>query len=194
MTWRSRSTPSAFQIRVNWGSPTLTETPRITSPPSPNRASPKPSPSPAPGLSFGSPPPALGLVLGRNRRSGSSGTRSSWVIDGEAGSIVSRGAIGMGRGVLRPPVKASAPRTPFGEPASRESNAIGPLSRGAKYQQPRISKRMAWSVTEQAHPLSDSGVHHGQGSAGASTAAAAAGATASRPGGPAIVTGEPAGA
>ena len=65
MTCKSRS---AFvsQIKVNWGSPTLTRTPWTSSPaPEPNRARPKPSPPVPPPLPLPerpSPPMASGLV------------------------------------------------------------------------------------------------------------------------------------
>ena len=133
MTWRSRSS-SVFQIRVNWGSPTLTATPRISSPPSPNRARPKPSPSPAPGLSLARPPPALGSAEPRSR---------GWLQ--RRRDQIERGSSG-GRQVVQPPASAtgcssrrsgSPLGTPLGEPASRSRrrsvaaaarNTRGPVS------------------------------------------------------------------
>ena len=47
----------------------------------------------------------------------------------------------MGSGVFRPPVSVSPSGTPCGEPASRESKAIGVVERRAKYQQARTTSK-----------------------------------------------------
>ena len=157
MTCRSRSA-SVSQIRVNWGSPTLTATPRISSPPSPNRARPKPSPSPAPGLSLGTPPPPLGLPLPRmsDRRlePAPGSVRSANRLRGD--EIVAQVRHGQGRIQASGQVNPSG--TPWGEPARRPSKVIGSSDRRGEIPEARVKSRTAWSITEPAQPLSDAGV------------------------------------
>ena len=151
-----------FQIKVNCGSPTLTETPRIISPPSPNRARPKPSPSPAPGLSLACPPPPLGFLARGSGAPASSGASSSWAKRGNRrqARCSTSGAAGIGSGVFSPPVNVSPSGTPLAEPASRESNvdrSVVPrreIPEGQDEQQDRVQR-------DRARPaLMASGVHH----------------------------------
>src|SRR5208337_220959 len=150
MTCRSRSA-SVSQIRVNWGSPILTATPRTSSPPSPKRARPKPSPSPAPGLSLATPPPALGLPpRTRVTAAGSSGGAiSSRRGSSGAGSRLS-GASGMASGVFIPPVRVRPSGTPLGDPASLLSKWIGRRKGGAKYQRASVSSKRPCRVIDPA--------------------------------------------
>ena len=190
------------QIRVNWGSPTLTATPRISSPPSPNRARPKPSPSPAPGLSLGRPPPPLGFAVAADGDRRLELRRARVRAGNPLRASRDCRASGAGHGQGR--IQSRRSGRSLGDAVGRAGQAAIEGDRplrigGAKYQRPGPAAGVAWSVTEPAQPLSDAGVQESTRSSnssrvGSAPAGGMLGADGSRGGGPGDRDSRPAGA
>ncbi len=159
MTWRSRST-SLSQIRVNWGSPTFTSTPRTFSPP--GRTGPGRSHRRCRRLDWGCPrPPACSAFSEPDKVSGDLGNEQVEFDRlerregdrGPSGQATPGIVIAIFRGRHG---RDSPSSTPISETRPGGCRRLsGSSAGGENAQKARMSSKTAWRITDEGQPHGD---------------------------------------